>query len=313
MSITLQSIDHARNILMIDYGIDPEDLDAVFTVICNSMGIVPNLDDLEIWETVLVIAKDTLDRVVNDDNVITPEIPTIKRDLPNLSKISRQNSLIEVEKRQVKSEDKKDLSERWKKGKSRSANKFNKSKNINNASVSENISYTKYQETIATTGYLYNLDRKYAIKFTENLAILLIDKKQGSQYQIGDFISLHPSYGIIPRSEYFSLSLIVQTELQQFFSDLKGNDNPKMVDLKYWLNFKDCTQAKIVIANASDKLRTERFDQWYSTQSYQSLKNWIKRQAKKGIICNDWYIKLDNGEKIIDKERIEQIWQECNI
>ncbi len=312
MSITLQSIEHAKNILMIDYGIDPSDLDAVFSVICDSMGIVPNLDDLDIWETVLVIANDTLDRVQNE-NVINPEIPTIKIDLPNLSKISRQNSLIEFEKRQVLPEDKKPLDERWKQNKSKSANKFNKSKSVNNASVSENISYTKYQETISTSGYLYNLDRKYAIKFTENLAILLIDKKKGSQYQIGDLISLHPSYGIIPRSEYFGLSLIIQTELQQFFSDLRSNHNPKMVDLKYWLQFKDCNQAKIIIANASDKLRIEKFNQWYATQSYTSLKNWIKRQSKKGIITSDWYIKTEDNEKIIDRERILGIWEEVNI
>lgn len=311
MSITLQSIDHAKNILMIDYGIDPSDLDAVFNVICDSMGIIPDLNDLDIWETVLVIANDTLDRVVND-NVITPEIPTIKHDLPNLSKLSRQNSLIAVEKRQVNPEDKKDLNERWKKGKSRSANKFNKSKNIENASVAD-ISYTKYQETIATTGYLYNLDRKYGIKFTENLAILLVDKRQGSHYQIGDLISLHPSYGIIPRSEYFELSLIIQTELQQFFSDLRSNDNPKMVDLKYWLQFKDCNNAKIVIANANDKMRKEKFDQWYSEQSYQSLKNWIKRQAKKGIITQNWYIKISEDEKIINRDRVLEIWEEANI
>lgn len=306
MSITLQSVEHARNLLMIDYGIDPNDLDAVFYCICNdpNIGIIPNIDDIEIWEAVLNIANKTLDKVVSNK--------PLTQDLPNLSKLSREKSLIATEKRQVKQEDKKSLDDRWKETKSRSANKFNKNKNIENASVAD-ISYTKYQETIATTGYLYNLDRRYAIKFTESLAILLIDKKQGSQYQIGDLISLHPQYGVMPRSEYFTLSLLLQCELQQFFADLKTNHNPKMVDLKYWLQFKDCTNARIVIANASDKMREEKFNQWYSEQSYTSLKNWIKRQARKGICCQDWYIKLNTDEKIIDRDRILEIWQESNI
>lgn len=308
MPITLQSIEHAKNILMIDYGIDPVDLEAVFTIICDSMGIIPDINDLEVWEAVLIVASETLDSVKND----IPEIPVIGKNLTNFDTLARQKSTEYVQKRQVKPEDKKSLDERWKPSKSRSANKFNKTKNIENASVAD-ISYTKYQETISTKGYLYNLDRRYAIKFTETLVIYFIDKKTGSQYAIGDLISLHPNYGVIPRSDYFALSLLTQCELQQFFSDLKFNHNPKMVDLKYWLQFKDCNQAKVIIANASDKLREEKFNDWYLTQNYTSLKNWIKRQSKKGICCQDWYIKLDSGEKIIDKDRIWAIWQECNI
>ena len=311
LHITLQSIEHAKNILIIDYGIDPVDLEAVFTLICGSMGIVPDINDLEIWEAVLIVASETLDSVKNN-NVIIPEIPSIGKNLTNFDTLARQKSIEYEKKRQVKPEDKKSLDERWKSGKSRSANKFNKTKNIENASVAD-ISYTKYQETISTKGYLYNLDRRYALKFTENLVIYFIDKKTGSQYAIGDLISLHPNYGVIPRSDYFGLSLVMQCELQQFFTDLKFNHNPKMVDLKYWLQFKDCNQAKVIIANASDKLREEKFNDWYLTQNYTSLKNWIRRQSKKKIKTQDWYIKLDSGEKIIDKKRIEQIWQECNI
>lgn len=201
------------------------------------------------------------------------------------------------------------IKERTTEKKGRRNTKTQKNKTVN-CSVSENVTAINNQDHIRSENYLYVYDRRLSIEIMPNGNVNVIDKKLKVKITIGKFISYHPDYTFIVSNHNLSLNVLltVQTFIGQL-RDVTKYTSKNLEDLRYWLTFRDKTNP-VTLALVENKQEND-FSVWFASQNFTSLKNWIKRQAKKGIDTKNWYIQLDI-QKLIDDQRIRDIWDTVN-
>lgn len=270
-----------------------EQLESVYPLIATEYGLTKTFDqalqDIQILEL--------LDAVLSE---LTDTPPSLQKtdvtDNKTILPIASKPMLDSVEKRTIESKGKRNT-------------KTRKNKTVN-ASVSENIASIDTQDIIRSDNYIYTYDRRIAIEITPNGTVSIIDKKLSLRINVGKFISYHPCYSFVVHNQNLSLNVLItiQTFIGQLRDVTKFTSN-KLEDLRYWLTFRD-RENPITLAIVENK-KDNDFSLWFDGQNFVSLKNWIKRQAKKGIDTSNWYIQLDT-QKLPDPERIKNIWETVN-
>lgn len=285
---------------------DQVTLQGIYELVANEYGITQTYDQALQDSQIIELLELTLSELTITPNVVKTPLENEK----TIITLKPQKLTQAIEKRTIK-----------KKGKRKT--KINKVKTLNSSvsdhsglSVNEIVNAgfgivpIKDQHNVHSDNYLYVYDRRITLEITPNGTLTAIDKKQKVKIMIGKFISYHPDYTFIVNNHSLSLNLLltIQTFIGQLRNVTQFTSN-KLEDLRYWLTFRDPSNAVTVELS---KLKSDQdFSIWYSTQTYTSLKNWVKRQAKKGINTQNWYIKLDS-QKLIDDSRIKEIWLTVN-
>lgn len=271
---------------------DQATLQGIYAIIANEYGLTLTLDQaLTDPQTLEVIVT-----VLSDLTPLPPSIVKTPRDQVT-TVTPRDNTLQKV------------IANRTVESKGRRNTRTSKNKTVN-TSVSENIAAIAFQDHIRSDNYAYIYDRRLTFEITPKGVVYAIDKKLKVKITIGKFISYHPDYTFIVSNQTLSLNLLItiQTLISQL-RDVSKFTSQKLEDLRYWLTFRDKTNP-VTLALVENKKEND-FSAWYSTQNFTSLKNWIKRQAKKGIDTKNWYIQLDT-QKLIDDQRIKEVWEIVN-
>jgi hypothetical protein len=268
-------------------------LQAIYPLIATEYGLTKTFNqamgDIQILELLDMVLSELTDvppsiekkEIVDHKTIVTPRNETLSET---------------IKKRTTKKQGKRNTKTRAKK--------------TRNVSVSENIASIDSQDIIRTENYIYTYDRRVSIEITPKGNVSIIDKKLSLRINIGKFISYHPTYTFIVNNQNLSLNVLItiQTFISQLRDIAKFTSN-KVEDLRYWLTFRD-KESPVTLAIVENK-KDQDFDLWFGCQNFISLKNWIKRQAKKGIDTKNWYIQLDT-QKLPDPERIKAIWETVN-
>jgi hypothetical protein len=269
-----------------------EQLKGIYTIVATEYGLtVPFpqcLQDVQIVEV--------LESILSDQTIV-----------PSLQKQDREDRKTIVTSPSDKLA--KSIASRTVASKGRKNTRINKNK-TQNISVSDNVIALAKQDHIRSDNYTYCYDRRLSIVITPQGYLSIIDKKLNLKITIGKFISYHPNYTFVVSNQDLSLNVLLT--IQSFIADLRnviGNDSKKLEDCRYWLTFRDKTNP-LTVSLAQSKADQD-FAVWYAKQTFSTLKNWIRKQANKGINTSNWYIKLDT-QKLIDDGRIKQIWLTSN-
>lgn len=292
--MTPNTINEIRYQLSNDYLIPVEYHENLLIECCLDYGLTYDPTDLELWEVLLsnirnIYAKPNLNIVDN--------VPLVEA------------SKAFFDKRDVKKEDIKPIESRFIGIKGKTTLKTVKPtiKNSSIAPISNKSVITDIGE-----GFLYNIDRSHALHFVKNVGYLIRKKNKTTQpLKLGYFETIHPTYLFQSTINYTHLTLGEMEKLISFFHNIKMIvDSGKLTDLRYYLQMTFPEDGRYV--NPEKTLdqnlnRYQAYKAWIDNISFNALEHWLKKVRKKDINTSGYYI-IDNGTKVLNHDRLYDIW-----